>query len=41
MKLIITDIEDFNITINGKYKIIKPQEKINHCIGWLKHQDNV
>ena len=22
MKLIITDIEDFNITINGKYKII-------------------
>ncbi len=40
MKLIITDIEDFNITINGKYKIIKPQEKINHCIGcfgcWVK-----
>lgn len=40
MKLIITDIEDFNISINGKYKIIKPQGNINHCIGcfgcWVK-----
>jgi Multimeric flavodoxin WrbA len=40
MKLIITDIEDFNIPVEGKHKIIKPQEPIHPCIGcfgcWVK-----
>lgn len=40
MKLIITDIKDFYISIEGKHKIIKPQGDIRSCIGcfgcWLK-----
>ncbi len=40
MKLIITDIENFNIPIEGEYKLIKPKEHIRHCIGcfgcWVK-----
>ena len=40
MKLIITDIEDFNIPIKGEHKIIKPNGDIRHCIGcfgcWVK-----
>jgi multimeric flavodoxin WrbA len=40
MKLIITDIENFSIPIEGDHKIIKPQGNIKHCIGcfgcWAK-----
>lgn len=40
MKLIITDIEDFHVPINGEYKVIKPCHHIQHCIGcfgcWVK-----
>ena len=40
MKLIITDIENFNIPVKGEYKIIQPKKKIHHCIGcfgcWIK-----
>lgn len=40
MKLIITDIEDFHVPINGEYKVIKPCYHIQHCIGcfgcWVK-----
>lgn len=40
MKLIITDIENFNIPVEGEYKIIKPKGVIHHCIGcfgcWVK-----
>lgn len=40
MKLIITDIENFNIPVEGEYKVIKPQGEIRHCIGcfgcWVK-----
>lgn len=40
MKLIITDIEDFNISVEGEYKVIKPEGQIRHCIGcfgcWVK-----
>lgn len=40
MKLIITDLENFNIPIKGEYKLIKPQGDIRHCIGcfgcWVK-----
>lgn len=40
MKLIITDLECFNIPVQGEYKIIKPQQEIRHCIGcfgcWVK-----
>lgn len=40
MKLIITDIRDFNIPVEGEHKIIKPQGEIRHCIGcfgcWIK-----
>ena len=40
MKLIITDLENFNIPIEGEYKIISPKGSIHHCIGcfgcWVK-----
>ena len=40
MKLIITDIEDFKIPVEGEYKLIQPTEKPHHCIGcfgcWVK-----
>lgn len=40
MKLIITDMEDFNIPIEGEYKVIKPSGTIRNCIGcfgcWVK-----
>lgn len=40
MKLIITDIKDFNLPITGAHKIISPQTGIRHCIGcfgcWVK-----
>lgn len=40
MKLIITDLENFNIPIEGEHKIISPQGSIHHCIGcfgcWVK-----
>ena len=40
MKLIITDIDDFHVSIEGEYKVIKPQDNIHHCIGcfgcWVK-----
>ena len=40
MKLIITDIKDFAIPINGEHRIIKPDSPIKHCIGcfgcWVK-----
>ena len=40
MKLIITDIENFNIPVGGDYKVINPKGSIHHCIGcfgcWVK-----
>ena len=40
MKLIITDIENFNISVGGEYKVINPKGSIHHCIGcfgcWIK-----
>ena len=40
MKLIITDIKDFNIPIQEEHKIISPQGDIRNCIGcfgcWVK-----
>lgn len=40
MKLIITDIKDINIPVQGEHKIIKPQGPIMNCIGcfgcWIK-----
>lgn len=40
MKLIITDIADFHIPVEGDHKIIKPQGDIHSCIGcfgcWIK-----
>lgn len=33
MKLIITDMENFNIPIKGEHKVIKPEGSIRHCIG--------
>ncbi len=40
MKLIITDLENFSIPVEGEYKVIKPQGEIRHCIGcfgcWVK-----
>ena len=33
MKLIITDMENFNISVEGDYKLIKPQGNIHHCVG--------
>lgn len=40
MKLIITDIENFRIPVQGEYKLISPRGEIHHCIGcfgcWVK-----
>lgn len=40
MKLILTDIDNFNIPVAGQYLVIKPQGDIHHCIGcfgcWIK-----
>ena len=40
MKLIITDLEDFSIPVEGEYKLIKPEGEIHNCIGcfgcWLR-----
>ena len=40
MKLIITDIEDFKIPIEGEHKVIQPNGSIHNCIGcfgcWVK-----
>lgn len=40
MKLIITDINNFNIPVEGEYKLINPQGDIHHCVGcfgcWVK-----
>ena len=40
MKLIITDIDNFCIPVDGVHKIIKPQGTIHHCVGcfgcWVK-----
>lgn len=33
MKLIITDIEEFDLPVEGEYKLIKPENSIHHCIG--------
>ncbi len=40
MKLIITDVEVPNISVNGDYKIITPNSNISNCVGcfgcWVK-----
>lgn len=40
MKLILTDIENFNFNIEGEHKVINPQGNIKNCIGcfgcWAK-----
>ncbi len=40
MKLIITDIENFSVSVDGEYKLINPHGKIKNCIGcfgcWVK-----
>ena len=40
MKLVITDLKDFSISIKGEHRIIKPQGAIHPCIGcfgcWVK-----
>lgn len=33
MKLIITDLENFNIPVEGEHKIIRPQGDIRNCVG--------
>lgn len=33
MKLIITDLENFNIPVEGGHRIIRPRGKIGNCIG--------
>lgn len=40
MKLIITDLEDFGLTVEGEHRLIKPCGSIRHCVGcfgcWIK-----
>lgn len=40
MKLIITDMNNFNISVEGEYKLINPHGNIHHCVGcfgcWVK-----
>ena len=40
MKTIITDVENFNISVAGDHKVIKPDREIKPCIGcfgcWVK-----
>ncbi len=40
MKLIITDLVNFNIPVEGKHKIIRPRGDIRNCVGcfgcWAK-----
>lgn len=40
VKLIITDLDEFNLQVEGEYKLIKPQGTIRNCIGcfgcWVK-----
>lgn len=40
MKLIITDLEDFHIPVQGDHKVINPRGEIHPCIGcfgcWVK-----
>lgn len=40
LKLIVTDIEDFNFPVSGEYRLISPDEKLTQCMGcfgcWLK-----
>lgn len=33
MKLIITDLQDFSVPVEGEHKIIKPQKPIHPCTG--------
>lgn len=33
MKLIITDLEDFKVSVEGSHKIIQPQGPVKNCIG--------
>lgn len=40
MKLVITDIDNMNIPIEGEHKVISPKGDIRHCVGcfgcWVK-----
>lgn len=40
MKLIITDLENFDLAVGGEYKVLKPEGEIKPCIGcfgcWVK-----
>lgn len=40
MKVIITDIEDFSLPVEGEYKLIQPTASIHNCVGcfgcWVK-----
>lgn len=40
MKLIITDLDDFNLPVQGGYKLVQPQGSIHPCTGcfgcWIK-----
>ena len=33
MKLIVTDLENFNIPVEGEHRVIKPGDGIRHCTG--------
>ncbi len=40
MKLIVTDLENFNLPVSGEHKIIKPDSRLCRCVGcfncWFK-----